>query len=32
MRTLETMKSNLLAAMESGGAEESKLSSAANAT
>lgn len=30
MRTLETMKSNLLAAMESGAAEESKVSSAAN--
>jgi DNA-binding MarR family transcriptional regulator len=32
MRTLETMKSNLLAAMEGGGAEENKLSSAANDT
>ncbi len=30
MRTLETMKSNLLAAMEGGGAEEGKMPSAAN--
>jgi len=30
MRTLETMKSNLLAAMEGGGAEDAKMPSAAN--